>query len=113
MPARRKRSRSGGGFWAAILIGMAATTAGSVLIDLFAGVTPEIVRPSEHLVTTAVLASSVYTLIAIQMKNNAAFFTVTLIAVVVAFSFRVVAVKEHWKQIVPLDAPAEGPVAHA
>jgi uncharacterized membrane protein YeiH len=101
------------GFWAAILIGTAATTAGGVLIDLFSGVTPEIVRPSEHLVTTAIIASSVYTLIAIQMKNSTEFFPVTLIAVGTAFIFRLIAVKEHWKQIVPLDAPAEGPIARA
>ncbi len=101
------------GLWAAILVGLAATTAGGVLIDLFSGVTPEIVRPSEHLVTTAVLASTVYTLIAIQMKNNATFFPVTLIAVGVAFIFRVIAVKEHWAQIVPFEAPPEGPVARA
>lgn len=100
------------GFWAAILLGLAATTAGGVLIDLFSGVTPEIVRPSQHLVTTAVLASSVYALIAIQMKSSTAFFPITLIAVGAAFIFRVIAVKEHWKQIVPLEAPAEGPIAH-
>jgi len=36
-----------------------------------------------------------------------------LIAVGVAFIFRVVAVKEHWAQIVPLEAPAEGPDVRA
>src|SRR5271165_552973 len=56
------------GIWAAIIIGLAATTAGGVLIDLFSGVTPEILRPSQHLVTTAVLASGVYTLIALLGK---------------------------------------------
>jgi uncharacterized membrane protein YeiH len=101
------------GFWAAILIGLAATTAGGVLIDLFSGVTPEIVRPSEHLVTTAVLASSVYTLIAVQMKDNTTFFPVTLIAVGVSFIFRVIAVKEHWAQIVPFEAPPQGPAVRA
>jgi uncharacterized membrane protein YeiH len=99
------------GLWAAILIGVAATTAGGVFIDLFSGVTPEIMRPSQHLVTTAILASTVYALIAIQMKSSTAFFPITLIAVGVAFVFRVIAVKEHWKQIVPFDAPAQGPVA--
>lgn len=107
-----KALEHGLGFWAAILIGLAATTAGGVLIDLSSGVTPEITRPSQHLVTTAVLASSVYTLIALQMQNRAGFFPVTLIAVGVAFIFRVVAVREHWAQIVPFEAPAEGPVAH-
>jgi hypothetical protein len=34
---------------------------------------------------------------------------VTLISVLVAFTFRVFAVREHWPSIVPLDAPAEGP----
>src|SRR5258707_7281577 len=44
------------GIFAAIVIGLIATTAGGVFIDLFSGVTPEIVRPSEQLVTAAVLA---------------------------------------------------------
>src|SRR5258705_3364668 len=96
------------GIFSAIVIGLIATTAGGVFIDLFSGVTPEIVRPSEHLVTTAVLASSVYTLIALA-ANGIALFPVTLIAVFVAFVFRVFAVREHWKQIVPLAAPGEGP----
>src|SRR5271154_37394 len=90
------------GIYAAILIGLAATTAGGVLIDLFSGVTPEIVRPSEQLVTTAVLASAVYTLIALYLKGRLSFFPVTLISVLIAFSFRVCAVKNHWPQIVPL-----------
>ena len=101
------------GFWGAILVGLAATTAGGVFIDLFSGVTPEITRPSQHLVTTAVLASSVYTLIAIHMQNRATFFPVTLISVGVAFIFRVTAVREHWAQIVPYEAPAEGPTTGA
>jgi uncharacterized membrane protein YeiH len=97
------------GIWTAILVGLIATTAGGVLIDLFSGVTPEVVRPSEQLVTTAVLASTVYTLLAVWEKGRLTFFPVTLIAVLVAFTFRVFAVREHWPSIVPLDAPAEGP----
>jgi uncharacterized membrane protein YeiH len=93
------------GFFAAILVGLLATTAGGVIIDLFSGVTPEIVRPCEHMVTTAVLASTVYTLIAMLGKDSVSFFPVTLIAVLVAFTFRVLAVREHWPQIVPLAAP--------
>ena len=50
--------------------GLIATTAGGVFIDLFSGVTPEIVRPSEQLVTTAVLASTVYTLLAVLTKGS-------------------------------------------
>jgi uncharacterized membrane protein YeiH len=99
------------GIFAAIVIGLIATTAGGVFIDLFSGVTPEIVRPSEHLVTTAMLASSVYTLIAVFERGSVSFFPVTLIAVLVAFVFRVIAVREHWPQIVPLAASAAGPVA--
>jgi uncharacterized membrane protein YeiH len=99
------------GIFAAIVIGLIATTAGGVFIDIFSGVTPEIVRPSEHIVTTAVLASGVYTLIAVFEKNSQSFFPVTLIAVLVSFTFRVFAVREHWPQIVPLNAPAAGPVA--
>jgi uncharacterized membrane protein YeiH len=99
------------GIFAAIIVGVIATTAGGVLIDLFSGVTPEVVRPSEQLVTTAVLASTVYTVLAALEKENLSFFPVTLIAVAVAFSFRVVAVREHWPSIVPLAAPGAGPQA--
>ena len=97
------------GIFTAIIVGLIATTAGGVFIDLFSGVTPEIVRPSEHIVTTALLASTVYTLLALQQKGSLTFFPVTLIAVLVAFLFRVFAVREHWPQIVPLPAPAAGP----
>ncbi len=97
------------GFFAAVLVGLISTTAGGVFIDLFSGVTPEIVRPCEHIVTTAVLASAVYTLLAIQLKGSLSFFPVTLVGVLVSFLFRVAAVREHWPQIVPLVAPAEGP----
>lgn len=96
------------GIWGAIAVGLIATTAGGVFIDLFSGVTPEIVRPCEHLVTTAVLAGAVYSLIAV-LDKSAAFFPVTLVSVLVAFVFRVFAVREHWPQMVPLQAPAEGP----
>jgi uncharacterized membrane protein YeiH len=99
------------GMFAAIVVGVMATTAGGVLIDLFSGVTPEVVRPAEHVVTTAVLASAVYSLIALQ-ATGMVFSRATLIAVLVAFIFRVLAVREHWKQIV-FAAPAAGPGAHA
>ena len=97
------------GIYAAILIGLVATTAGGVFIDLFSGVTPEIVRPSEQLVTTALIASTVYTVIAVLVKGRLAFFPVTLIAVLVAFLFRVFAVRDHWPSIVPIAMPAAGP----
>ncbi|HEY6328641.1 MAG TPA: TRIC cation channel family protein [Blastocatellia bacterium] len=97
------------GFFAAILIGLLATTAGGVLIDLFSGVTPEVVRPSEHVVTTAVLASTVYTLIALLWNGRQHFFPVTLISVLIAFVFRLLAVREHWSQMTPMDAPTAGP----
>jgi uncharacterized membrane protein YeiH len=101
------------GIWTAIVIGLIATTAGGVLIDLFSGVTPEILRPSEQLVTAGLLASTVYTLLAVQELKSLSFFPVTLIAVLVAFLFRVFAVREHWPSIVPLAAPAGGPGARA
>lgn len=97
------------GIYAAILIGLAATTAGGVFIDLFSGVTPEIVRPSEHIVTSAVLASTVYTLLALGTQRRFGFFPTTLVAVTVAFLFRIFAVRDHWPQLVPLEAPAAGP----
>jgi uncharacterized membrane protein YeiH len=101
------------GIFAAIIVGMIATTAGGVFIDLFSGVTPEIVRPAEQLVTTAVLASTVYTLLAVLTKGSLSFFPVTLISVTIAFVFRVFAVQDHWPSIVPGDTPAAGPVARA
>ena len=96
------------GIFAAILVGVIATTAGGVFIDVCSGVTPEILRPAQHLLTTAVLASSVYAGVAVLAPGRLSFFPLTLVAVLVGFVFRVIAVKEHWRQIVPLDAPAEG-----
>jgi uncharacterized membrane protein YeiH len=101
------------GIFAAIIIGLIATTSGGVIIDLFSGVTPEIVRPAQQLVTTAVLASTVYSVIAVMTDGKLQFFPVTLIAVSVAFIFRVFAVRDHWGSLVPLVAPGEGPVAQA
>ena len=103
-----KAIEHGLGIFGAILVGLIATTAGGVFIDLFSGVTPEIVRPSEQLVTTALLASTVYTLIAVTMKNSNDFFPVTLISVGVAFVFRIFAVRDHWPSLVP---PVETPPA--
>ena len=101
------------GIFAAIVVGLIATTDGGVFIDIFSGVTPEIVRPCEHIVTTAVLASSVYTLLAMLKMRSLSFFPVTLIAVLVAFLFRIFAVRDHWPQIVPFAAPAAGPDVRA
>jgi uncharacterized membrane protein YeiH len=98
------------GVWTAIVIGLIATTAGGVLIDLFSGVTPEILRPSEQLVTAGLLASTVYTLLAVQEVKSLTFFPVTLIAVSVSFVFRVLAVRGHWPSIVP-PAPPVAPLA--
>jgi uncharacterized membrane protein YeiH len=101
------------GIYTAIIIGLISTTAGGVFIDLCSDVTPEILRPSEHIVTAAVLAAGTYVLLAKYMLTNVPAFPVTLIAVLVAFGFRVLAVKEHWAQIVPYQAPAAGPGARA
>ncbi len=97
------------GIYAAIVIGLIATTSGGVFIDVCSGVTPEILRPSEHIVTTAVLASTIYSLLAIYEEHNLSFFPVTLLAVLISFIFRIFAVKGHWAQIVPYDASAQGP----
>ena len=97
------------GFFSAVLVGLLATTAGGVLIDVFSGVTPEVVMPSEHIVTTAVLAGGVYAGIALLEKQSTPFFPVTLVAVLVSFLFRVFAVRDHWPQIVPMNAPPKGP----
>jgi len=100
------------GFVSAVMVGLVATTAGGVFIDLFSGVTPEIMRPSEHLVTTAILAGTVYVALA-TLTRGLGFFPVTLISVLVAFGFRVLAVKQHWKQMVPYAANGKGPRAAA
>ena len=96
------------GIFAAIVVGVLATTAGGVLIDLFSGVTPEVVMPTEHVVTTAVLAALVYSMIAMYAKGIV-FSYATLISVLVAFLFRVFAVRDHFPQIVPYAAPGESP----
>jgi uncharacterized membrane protein YeiH len=93
------------GLFGAIIVGLAATTAGGVLIDVFSRITPIIVRADEQHATTAVLASTVYSLIALHFKNSTSFFPVTLIAVAVAFTFRVFAVRDHWPSIVPIACP--------
>jgi uncharacterized membrane protein YeiH len=100
------------GIFAAIVVGVLATTAGGVLIDLFSGVTPEVVMPAEHVVTTAVLASLIYTMIALYAKGIV-FSYATLIAALGAFLFRVFAVRDHFPQVVPYAAPGEGPGARA
>lgn len=101
------------GIVAAIVVGLIATTAGGVLIDLFSGVTPEIVMPCEQLVTTAVLSATVYAVIAVQLNASTSRFPVTLIAVLVGFVFRVFAVRGHWPSIVPLAAATPGTSAAA
>jgi uncharacterized membrane protein YeiH len=96
------------GIFSAIVIGLISTTAGGIFIDLCSDVTPEVLRPCEHVLTTAVLAATTYTLLAKYAMTSFPAFPVTLIAVLVAFVFRVIAVKEHWAQIVPYQAPAAG-----
>jgi uncharacterized membrane protein YeiH len=91
------------GIGAAIMVGVIATTAGGIFIDLFSGVTPEIVMPSEQLVTTALISSSVYAAVAIAMKDSNHFFPITLLAVGIGFIFRLFAVRNHWPSIVPHD----------
>ena len=97
------------GIFAAVVVGVIATTAGGVLIDLFSNVTPEVVTPVEHVVTTAVVASLLYTLLALYTRGWA-FSYAMLIAAAVAFLFRVFAVRDHWPQIV-FATPATGELA--
>jgi uncharacterized membrane protein YeiH len=101
------------GIYTAIAIGLISTTAGGIFIDVCSDVTPEVLRPCEHVLTTAVLAATTYVLLAKYVLTSTPAFPVTLIAVLVAFAFRVVAVREHWGQIVPYEAPAAGPGARA
>jgi uncharacterized membrane protein YeiH len=96
------------GVFAAIVVGVVATTAGGVVIDLFSGVTPEIVQRAGHLVTTAILAATVYAVLAVVTKGSLSFFPVTLIAVAVSFTFRMIAVRTHWEEIVPGSHAATG-----
>jgi uncharacterized membrane protein YeiH len=98
------------GFFSAIVVGLLATTAGGVFIDLFSGVTPEVVMPSEHIVTSAVIASGTYAAIAMLGHNVIRPFPITLISVGVAFTVRVLAVRDHWPQIIPKDASSTGPL---
>src|SRR5215469_3231585 len=101
------------GIYSAIAIGLISTTAGGLFIDVCSDVTPEILRPCEHILTTAVLAAATYVLLAKYALTSTPAFPVTLIAVVVAFVFRIFAVKEHLGQLVPYHARAAGPGARA
>ena len=97
------------GIYTAIMIGLISTTAGGVFIDVCSDVTPEILRPSEHIVTAAVLAAASYVVLAKYVLASVPAFPITLIAVLIGFLFRMTAVQEHWGQIVPYQAPAAGP----
>jgi uncharacterized membrane protein YeiH len=96
------------GIFAAILVGLVATTAGGIFIDLFSGVTPEVVMPKEHIVTTAVLAAGTYALIAVGMRGSVTFFPAAAVSALLAFLLRVFAVRDHWRQIVPFAPPRDG-----
>src|SRR5215470_9686970 len=88
------------GIYSAIIIGLISTTAGGVFIDVCSDVTPEILRPCDHIVTAAILAATSYALLAKYVLTNVPAFPITLIAVLMGFLFRVIAVREHWGQIV-------------
>jgi uncharacterized membrane protein YeiH len=94
------------GIFAAVVVGVIATNAGGVLIDLFANVTPDVVMPKEHVVTTAVVAALVYSMLGLYARGWG-FDRATLIAALSAFLFRVFAVRDHWPQIV-FAPPASG-----
>jgi len=66
--------------------------------------------PAEQLVTAGVLASMVYTLLAVWEKGRLSFFPVTLIAGLVSFLFRVFAVGQHWPSVVPVKNTAPSAV---
>jgi uncharacterized membrane protein YeiH len=84
------------GFVAAVLIGLIATSAGGVAIDLFSGLTPELVRPSEHMVTAAILSGSLY----VQLSMAGLVFPYAAMgAAVVGFAFRMAATHRHWRQL--------------
>jgi uncharacterized membrane protein YeiH len=100
------------GMFAAVVIGVIATNAGGVLIDLFANVTPDVVMPKEHVVTTSVTAALLYSLIALY-GHGWLFERATLIAGFSAFLIRVFAVRQHWPQIVPYVPPVAGSTAES
>jgi uncharacterized membrane protein YeiH len=104
-----KALEQGLGFTGAVLVGLVSTTAGGVIIDLFSRITPVIVRADNQHATTAALASTVYILLALHFKSSNSFFPITLIAFAIAFTFRVLAVRDHWGSIVPYCPPAEEP----
>jgi uncharacterized membrane protein YeiH len=76
-------------------IGFISSPAGGVFIDVCSDVPPQVLRPCEHVLTTAVLAATAYVLIAKYGLTRASAFPIRLIAILVAFVFRVVAVGEH------------------
>jgi uncharacterized membrane protein YeiH len=79
-------------------------------LDHDLGIFAAVVMPAEHIVTTAVLAALIYATIAVYAKGIV-FSYATLISALMAFLFRVFAVRDHFPQIVPRHAPGEGPGA--
>ena len=85
-----------------VVVGVVAKTPACSSIVL--NVVPEIVMPKEHIVTTAVVASLSYSMLALYAKGWG-FDRATLIAALSAFLFRIFAVRDHWPQIVPYAPP--------
>ncbi|MBV9602663.1 MAG: TRIC cation channel family protein [Chloroflexi bacterium] len=97
-------------FIAAVLIGVISATAGRYVLDVTAGVTPQHFVRGEWFVGTAVLASTLYVVGAVGLGLSV--WPATLVAVGIAFAFRLVALRRGWEEPEPWQ-PAEGRTSDA
>jgi uncharacterized membrane protein YeiH len=88
-------------FFPSILIGIIASTAGRMIIDLVSGVTPLQFVKGEWFVGTAVLSSVVYYLC---YAVGLSIWPATLIALAVGFTFRIASMSKHWEEPGPWES---------
>jgi uncharacterized membrane protein YeiH len=81
---------------AAVLIGVVGATAGRYVVDVTANVTPQHFVRGEWFVGTAVLAGTLYIVCAVGLGLS--IWPATLVAVSIAFVFRLVALRRGWEE---------------
>ncbi len=88
-------------FFPSILIGIIASTAGRLIIDVCSGVTPLQFVKGEWFVGTAALASTVYY---ICYAAGLSIWPATLIAFAIGFTFRITSMSKRWEEPDPWES---------
>jgi uncharacterized membrane protein YeiH len=87
------------GYFAAVVIGIIATTAGRWIIDVACNVIPKQLVRGEHFVAAAALTGIVYVVFATALKWDTALSTA--VAVIAGFGFRIVSQAIGWEEWEP------------